>query len=227
MKQKTAVLTFDDGIVNQYTVAAPILRQYGFNASFYVGQWIAGVYPDAPAHCISREQLLALHQEGFEIGNHTMGHPAASACSTERLHAEIGGIETLFAGIGLPRPQTFAYPGGECSDEAVRVLSERGYLAARTTEPRATAPGSDEPMKTPAFSVSLKSGMEMFDRAMAALTEDHPVVLVYHGMPSVHYPPCGIEPEDFAKQMAFLHAHDIRGISMLQYVQEYLSGDRS
>ena len=220
-QQKTIVLTFDDGLENQYFVATPILRRYGFKATIYVGQWVSGVFPDAPAHCISKGQLVELHEEGFEIANHTMGHPPVTKCSDEQLHEEIGGVEKLLTGIGLPRPMTFAYPNGVWSEDVVNVLCERGYLAARTCEPRATEPGVDNPFAIPAYSVSIGDGMEMFDKALVELTPDRPVVLLYHGLPSVHYPPCGIEPEDFEAQMETLHRKGIRCITMKQYIEEF------
>lgn len=220
--KKTVVLTFDDGLENQYSVAAPILRRYGFKATLYVGQWIAGIYPDAPAHCISKEQLQALHDEGYEIANHTMRHPSVANCTDEQLHDELGGVEDILVNIGLPRPVTFAYPGGQYCDAAMQVLRDRGYVAARTTEPRATSPQTDDPMAIPAFSVSVSSGMGRFDEAMAALKPNAPVVLLYHGLPSLHHPPCGIEPEDFARQMEILHQQNVRCITMAQYARELL-----
>jgi peptidoglycan/xylan/chitin deacetylase (PgdA/CDA1 family) len=219
---KTVILTFDDGLENQYSIAAPILRQYGFKATLYVGQWIKGIYPDAPDHCISKDQLIELHEDGFEIANHTMGHPSVHRCTDAQLHEELEGVENLLTELGLPRPVTFAYPGGAFSDAAQQVLRERGYVAARTCEPRPTSPLTDDPMLVPAFGVSVGTGMGMFDKALAAITPEKPVGLLYHGLPSVHHPPCGIEPEDFAVQMETLHREGIRCITMKQYAREYL-----
>ena len=216
--QRTVVLTFDDGLANQFTVALPILEQYGFGASLFVGQWIGGVFPDAPAHCITKEQLLALHQKGFDIGNHTMTHPAMDSCDRQRLIREFEGVEELFASIGLPRPVTAAYPGGPATALAAEVLEERGYIAARTCEPKALD-GTDSPFALPAFSVSV-THPENFALGLAALSPDHPVILVYHGLPSLHYPPCGIQPEVFQQQMASLHQEGIRCISLHQFMEE-------
>jgi peptidoglycan/xylan/chitin deacetylase (PgdA/CDA1 family) len=165
--------------------------------------------------------LIELHEEGFEIGNHTMGHPPVTKCSDQQLHEEIEGVEKLLTDIGLPRPVTFAYPNGVYSEDAVKVLRERGYLAARTCEPRATEPGVDSPFAIPAYSVSIGNGMDMFDKALATLTPDRPVALLYHGLPSVHYPPCGIEPEDFEAQMEVLDRENIRCITMKQFIEEW------
>ena len=219
---KTVILTFDDGLENQYSIAAPILRQYGFKATLYVGQWISGIYPDAPDHCISKNQLIELHKEGFEIANHTMGHPSVHRCTDAQLHEELEGVENLLTELGLPHPVTFAYPGGSYNDAAKEVLHKRGYVAARTCEPRATSPVTDDPMLVPAFGVSVGTGIGMFDKALAALTPEKPVGLLYHGLPSVHHPPCGIEPEDFSVQMETLHREGVRCITMRKYAREYL-----
>ncbi len=214
--QKTAILTFDDGLANQHTVALPILERYGFTATFYVGQWIGGIYPDAPDHCITKEQLQDLHRRGHEIGNHTMRHPSMSSCDTARLHDEFAGVEELLISIGLPKPETAAYPGGPSTPDAIAVLRERGYRAARTCYPKPLT-GAEEPLALPAFSVCVTTP-EKFEEALSALTEETPVILVYHGVPSIHHPPCGIEPEVFEAQMAQLHEMGIRCISLKQYL---------
>lgn len=218
-KKETVILTFDDGLENQHTVALPILEEYGFKASIFVGQWIGGIYPDAPAHCITKEQLISFHEKGFDIGNHTMSHPPMEKCDRERLLAEFSGVEELLVSLGLPRPVTAAYPGGPTTPQAEVFLRERGYLAARCVEPRALRPGQEDPFALPAYSVTCGK-LHLFDEAMAALSPQSPVILVYHGLPSLHYPPCGIEPGDFIKQMEILHKRDVRCISLKQYMLE-------
>lgn len=41
-QQKTVILTFDDGYENNYTIARPLLMQYGFNATFYIATGFVG-----------------------------------------------------------------------------------------------------------------------------------------------------------------------------------------
>ena len=59
---KIAVLTFDDGYGDQYTYAAPLLRKYHANASFYIVTGNVGT----PRHLTWR-QIAAMRRSGFDI----------------------------------------------------------------------------------------------------------------------------------------------------------------
>lgn len=115
-------------------------------------------------------------------------------------------------GDGLP------LPGAPLRHWQQRIWRSGATFAARTCEPKALD-GTDSPFALPAFSVSV-THPENFALGLAALSPDHPVILVYHGLPSLHYPPCGIQPEVFQQQMASLHQEGIRCISLRQFMEE-------
>jgi peptidoglycan/xylan/chitin deacetylase (PgdA/CDA1 family) len=64
---KTVVLTFDDAVKSHLTFVAPLLRDLGFHATFFIShRWM----PDE-ARFLAWQEVAALHGMGFEIGNHT------------------------------------------------------------------------------------------------------------------------------------------------------------
>src|SRR5215510_12797635 len=88
--QKTVVLTMDDAVKSHRTFAGPLLKELGFNATFFVThQWM----PDKE-HFMSWQDIAELHQRGFEIGNHSWTHADFSVPKTAaRLPGELALVE--------------------------------------------------------------------------------------------------------------------------------------
>jgi peptidoglycan/xylan/chitin deacetylase (PgdA/CDA1 family) len=71
---------------------------------------------------------------GFELGAHTLTHPALPSCSAEDARAEIaGGADRLRTRIGVEVEQ-FAYPFGTWTRSVARLVAELGFRAAYTTD---------------------------------------------------------------------------------------------
>ena len=69
---KLVVLTFDDACASGYTVVAPILKPLGFNGTFYVCDFDS--FRTRKDWYMTWRQMIELDRQGFEIGNHTVGH---------------------------------------------------------------------------------------------------------------------------------------------------------
>ena len=128
------VLTFDDGVKSQHTFAAPILRECGFNATFYITEGLN--FLTDKTRYLTWEEVRELHDMGFEIGNHTRQHKSVANQSGEELLSDIRHIDRQCNHHGIPIPTTFCYPGYTNTLEAVEVIKERGFTYAR----RGTAP---------------------------------------------------------------------------------------
>src|SRR2546428_9711792 len=73
---RIVVLTFDDAVKSQRTVVAPLLKDLGFGATFFVShRWMV----DDPEHYLTWQEIAEIHQMGFEIGNHSWTHPDYSS----------------------------------------------------------------------------------------------------------------------------------------------------
>ena len=72
MAEKTVVLTFDDSVKSQATFAAPLLKKYGFNATFFITEGFS--FHMRKDLYMTWEEIKNLHDQGFEIGNHTQKH---------------------------------------------------------------------------------------------------------------------------------------------------------
>jgi peptidoglycan-N-acetylglucosamine deacetylase len=76
---KLVVLTFDDSVKSHATVAAPLLRKYGFGATFFITEGFN--FPTNKMDYMTWEEIRALHEQGFEIGNHTRDHMSLTAAN--------------------------------------------------------------------------------------------------------------------------------------------------
>ena len=92
------------------------------------------------------DQIQTMHRAGISFGGHTMTHPVVSRLSPTELDWEIS-ESTRILEQKLDAPvRHFAFPFGkrdECSDAAIRLLAQRGYHSAGTTEWGLNSTGSD------------------------------------------------------------------------------------
>lgn len=135
--------TFDDNLRDQYTIAAPMLDEFGIKGTFFV---IAGLTAETPEEGerkrddrnmrkfwggISWPELRDLADRGHEIANHTWSHPALTKLSPEDLDMQIRKArETIEARVGKA-PLTIAFPGNGSNPE-VRAAALRDHVAFRS-----------------------------------------------------------------------------------------------
>ncbi|RZJ85382.1 MAG: hypothetical protein EOO20_20165, partial [Chryseobacterium sp.] len=106
--RKTVVLTFDDSSQSHYRFVAPLLKKYGFGATFYVCEF-PKVYPDSSIS-LNWRQVGEMAKMGFEIGNHTWHHKGVKGIKETVLMKELAYIEHKCDSLGIPKLTTFAYP---------------------------------------------------------------------------------------------------------------------
>lgn len=122
------VITFDDGCETDLIVAAPILSEANFGATFYITVGYLG----RPGYLIPR-QVRELSDTGFDIGCHSMTHPYLSDLADQELSREIAEAKTrLEEMIGRP-VHHFSCPGGRWSPKVSAVARRAGYRSITTS----------------------------------------------------------------------------------------------
>ena len=135
---KPVALTFDDGGLDDYTVAYPILRSRHLVATFFVITAFVG----KPA-TMTWDQLRDMQQGGMSIESHTDRHSDLTEASVQSLRAELTeSRDAINAQLGRA-PRVLAYPFGHYDQKAIDATRAAGYLIAVTThQGRSLAPGS-------------------------------------------------------------------------------------
>lgn len=142
------VLTFDDAYRNVYTEAFPVLQLHGFHATvFAISRWM-GKTNEWPGHepplgvlpLMTWEEAREMQRHGVEVAAHTRTHPDLTQISAAVGADEIVGSKRDIEDRLGTAVETFAYPYGSISPEAVEVVREH-FIGACTT--RLGKPDSD------------------------------------------------------------------------------------
>ena len=125
------IISFDDDWESQFTYALPLLKKYGFTATFYI--WVAVV---GLKHHMTWDEVKSLAAEGMQIGCHTITHPVLTRVkSNDVLRNEIlGAKQKIEAHIGT-QVTSIAYPFGQYNERVVAMVREAGFTSARSTWP--------------------------------------------------------------------------------------------
>jgi peptidoglycan/xylan/chitin deacetylase (PgdA/CDA1 family) len=132
------VITFDDGCETDLSIAAPILKQAGFRATFYITLGFLGQHG-----YLIPSQVRELGDAGFDIGCHSMTHAYLNDLDEAGLRREITDARTqLEDTVGRP-VYHFSCPGGRWSTDVARVARQAGYRSVASSRIGANRRGSD------------------------------------------------------------------------------------
>jgi peptidoglycan/xylan/chitin deacetylase (PgdA/CDA1 family) len=126
--EKSVCITFDDGCETDLITAAPVLKELGFGATFYLTVDFLG----KPGY-LSHAQVRALSASGFEIGCHSQTHPYLTDIDESRIQDETAGARKRLEQIaGLPI-QHFSCPGGRWDQRTVEAVKAAKFKTMATS----------------------------------------------------------------------------------------------
>ena len=220
---KLVVLTFDDSKASHYTVVRPLLKKYGFGATFFITEGFT--FRTNKEDYLTWDQISELHRDGFEIGNHTRDHMEVSKANLPRLKEQVEAINAQCAAHGVPKPVSFAYPGNGIDPGGVRILEELAFrFARRGGAPEypyeggngvAYEPGRDHPLLLPSAGDARPFWtLENLKRASSQATSGKIAILQFHGVPDLEHPWVHTSRERFEEYMKYLHEEGFTAIAM-------------
>ena len=125
-----AVLTFDDGYEDNYTIAFPLLKKYGWTGTFFVVTSTIGTR----GH-MTKVQLEEMSRAGMAIESHGQHHIDFSQLPLATAKTELSRSKAIIAGWSGKPVEFFAYPAGRFTPALGRLLGDLGYHAAVTEVP--------------------------------------------------------------------------------------------
>ncbi len=126
--EKRVCLTFDDGCATDLLVVAPLLRERGFSATFYVTVNHLG-----RRGYLTEAQLRDLSNLGFEIGSHAMTHRYLNDLDAHELEVEVAESKQRLEQIAGRRVAHFSCPGGRVTALVQKIAKEAGYDSVATS----------------------------------------------------------------------------------------------
>lgn len=208
---KLVVLTFDDAPVSQYSIVAPLLKKYGFKATFFVCEFPPNFHDNSKY--MNWQQIKRLDRMGFEIGNHTQSHAHVNKLSKENFIQQLQYIENKCDSLKIKKPLSFAYPGYDYSLNAIATLQQQGYILARAGGSRAYNPLEDHPFLIPSWATNTTNK----DQIIAALQEAKNgkiAVLTIHGVPDIEHPWVNTPPDLFKEFLNYLSKNNYKVIAI-------------
>lgn len=125
------VLTFDDGHLDHYTHAFPILQANSQVGTFFI---VSGFADNSREGYMSWAQIEAMAVAGMRMEAHSRTHSDLRERSFDFLVFEIAGsMESLAAHTGI-EPSMFAYPVGRYDTDTLAVTASAGIQRAVTTQ---------------------------------------------------------------------------------------------
>lgn len=152
------VLTFDDSYIDHYTEVFPILREFGYTATFFV--ITARADANDPAH-LNWEQIRTMADAGMSMESHTKNHAELDTRDYDFLLYEIlGSLQSLAYYTGR-QTHMFCYPVGRYDANTLDFLRTLPIWAAVTTQP-GTLHTSDNLLETPRVRISHDTSLATF-----------------------------------------------------------------
>jgi peptidoglycan/xylan/chitin deacetylase (PgdA/CDA1 family) len=129
---RAVAITLDDGYLDTFNAALPILQEFGFSATCYlVADRIGGMSDwTMPARLMGWAEIREWLAAGMVIGSHTLTHQNLTQVSPARLWAEVAGSKARLENRLGVAVDSLAYPFNQVSPREMQAVESAGYRTA-------------------------------------------------------------------------------------------------
>lgn len=137
LPHRRVILTFDDGYVDFYTQAFPVLKQYGFSATVYFPTRYVGITSEwmneiGEGHrpILDWDTITIIAAQGIECGAHSHTHPELDILEPSNAREEIFTSKRILEEHLQRKILSFCYPHGYSNRVVKRFVREAGFTSA-------------------------------------------------------------------------------------------------
>jgi peptidoglycan/xylan/chitin deacetylase (PgdA/CDA1 family) len=124
LPDRPVVISFDDGNLDIYQNAFPIMKKYGDVGAFFI---IAGIL--GAKDYVTVDEIIEMAAAGWEIGSHSMTHIDLTK-NHGQLNYQVADSKIKLENVLNVKITTFAYPFGTIDPQVANTVAGSGYLAA-------------------------------------------------------------------------------------------------
>lgn len=138
LPENPLMISFDDGYVDNYLTAYPLLRKFGMTAAFYIITSLVG-----EEQRLTSGQIREMARNGMSIGSHTVSHRELGELEVEEAASEMSLSRLYLEGL-LQRPVHFiAYPKGSYNEFTAKIANEAAYNGGFSVEYGTCSPATN------------------------------------------------------------------------------------
>lgn len=154
--EKGILITFDDGYMDNYYSAFPILKEFNMTATiFCITSELDGSY------YLSKEAIKEMSDYGIDIESHTATHPHLNELNYDKQLKELVESKKTLEEITGKEINSIAYPFGDFNDNSVKAAKEAGYTLGFTTK-LGLSDRNDNPLTLDRIYISSEYDMNTF-----------------------------------------------------------------
>ena len=126
LPEKGVILTFDDGYIDFYINAFPILKKYNLHAVAFIPTGLIGT-----GYYMNWDQIKEIDAIGLvSFQAHSISHPNLTSLNDEQLNFQLTESKHILEqNLGKP-VNTFAYPYGISDERVWQAARQAGYIGA-------------------------------------------------------------------------------------------------
>ena len=128
LPERPVLITFDDGYIDNYQCAFPILKKHNMKACIFLISEYVSLYPNY----LTWEQLAEMQSSGIEFGSHTVDHNVLTELSPNSVNHELADSKNILEKRLKRRIEVLAYPCGFTNEYIKSRVNASGYRAAFT-----------------------------------------------------------------------------------------------
>ncbi|WP_454052736.1 polysaccharide deacetylase family protein [Clostridium sp. Marseille-Q7071] len=158
--EKSVVITFDDGYIDNYTNAMPIINEFDFDTTIFMVSDFVG-----NPNFLTESQLKELEKNKINIESHTANHLYLAKLPKEKQKEELQQSKDRLDNLLNEKIEYVAYPYGSYNDDTKNITREIGYKMGFSTD-SGWASGDDDLFSIPRVYMSDFYDLDEFIRRM-------------------------------------------------------------